>query len=63
MELNGVKGKSVTLYEQHPFITTEENHVAERRTTKVFIHNLPLSVSNREVKEMLDSQDVELLGF
>ncbi len=44
---------SVTLYDQNPFIRNEENEDPDNRCVKVYIQNLPLSVSNVEVQRML----------
>ena len=47
------KGLSVSIYEQNPFRRAEENIDPSKRTTKVTVSNLPLSIANEEIKIML----------
>ena len=48
-----MRGKAITLYEQNPFLSREENDDPDRRHVKVTVQNLPLSVSNKEIVLMI----------
>lgn len=47
------RGMSVTIYEHNPFLLNEENNDPTKKLMKVFVQNLPLSVSNQEIELML----------
>ena len=53
-----INGKLVPLYEQNPFITHQKS--PEDRKDKLTVRGLPLSVSNKEIKTLLESQGVIL---
>ena len=53
-----ISGKLVPLYEQNPFITHQKS--PEDRKDKLTVRGLPLSVSNLEIKTLLESQGVTL---
>ena len=46
-------GLAVQVYEQNPYRPINKNYDPLRKTTKITIQNLPLSVSNEEVDSML----------
>ena len=62
-----VKGKNAPIYDNNPYISRQPppdqfNGAPQQQNDKLTIKNLPLSVSNEEVKNMLEGKGVELVS-
>ncbi|MCP3930950.1 MAG: hypothetical protein GY705_17840, partial [Bacteroidetes bacterium] len=56
------RGITVTVYENNPFVRTENDDPNKPRPLKVFVQRLPLTVANDEVKKMLHAMECQMIG-